>query len=511
MKNPTIIVRILLTICAFCVGIFAQTSPPNPASPKSVKVPQVNEFVLKNGLKVAVVERKAVPLVTVQLVIKSGADTERAEKAGLADMTASLLTKGTKTRSATQIAEQMEFLGASLDSGANWNFSIVRLNAMSDKLDQALAIMADTVLNPAFKKDEIDLLKTQTLDGLTYNLTQPSFLANYVASAYSFSKHPAGGTVGSINAISRDDIAAFHREQFIGENAVLIFTGDVSAEQANALSQKYFGKLRKENNIVEIDKSPFVLLGTATKSADSVKARKEREASQALVERILVVDLPNSGQAAVSFTRNMQFNNRVNWDDKESSRVVSDTYYPAIVLNSLLGGGYSSRLNQEIRIKRGLSYGAGSGFNWQMYSSDFSTRTQTKNESAAEVAELVTIELKKLAEADIPEAELNPRRLVLTGSFGRNTETNEDLAGALADLYAYELPADTLNSYMNSVMAVKDLQIKQFAAANFNGGDIVIVGDYAKFKDDLAKRFPNINVEVVKADELDISKENLKK
>src|SRR4030095_15389428 len=113
----------------------------------------------------------------------------------------------------------------------------------------------------------------------------------------------------------------------------------------------------------------------------------------------------------------------------------SREYYSAVVLNSLLGGGYSSRLNQEIRIKRGLSYGAGSSFGWRSGSVNFSARTQTKNQSAAEGAELVVAELKRLSETDSSEDELNPRRLVLSGNFGRNLETSGGLTGALADLY----------------------------------------------------------------------------
>jgi zinc protease len=506
MKN---VFKIFLVLSVLCVSIFAQNTEPKPSAPKSVKIPAIKETTLKTGLKVAVVERKDIPLVTVTLLIKSGAESEEEEKAGLANMTADLLTKGTKTRTATQIAEQMEFLGGSLNSGAGWNSTTVSVNVMADKLDQAMAIMADVALNPAFKQDEIDLLKSQTLDGLTYNLTQPGFLANYVASAYSFYKHPSGGTVASINSISRNDISVFYKEQFIADNAVLIYTGDITAVKAKAISQKYFGKMGNDNGITEIFESPDSM--TITQTADSVKENKLKEANQPLVKRVLVVDLPNSGQAAVNFARNMQYNGRVYSDGNGGNTTISRTYFPATVLNSLLGGGYSSRLNQEIRIKRGLSYGAGSSFNWQWYSSDFSTRTQTKNESAAEVAELVTIELKRLSEGEIPEAELNPRRLVLTGGFGRNIETNQGLANAIADLYSFGLPADTLNSYMNNVMSVKDTQIKQFAAENFNGGDIIIVGDYAKFKDDLAKRFPDMKIEVIKADELDITKENLRK
>lgn len=488
------LLKVFLMSCVLSVGVFAQSTEPKPSAPKSVKVPAVKEFTLKNGLKVAVVERKDVPLVSVQLLVKSGAENEDEVKAGLADMTASLLTKGTKTRSATQIAEQMEFLGADLNSGAGWNSSTVSVNVMSDKLDQAMEIMADTILNPGFKQDEIDLLKSQTIDGLTYNLTQPGFLANYVASKYSFGEHPSGGTPQSITSISQKDFVEFHKEFYMPQNSILIFTGDITDKQANSLADKFFGKW-----------------GENSKTAKKIVERQSKSSSKVknLVNKIVVLDLPNSGQASVNYVNRIN-NGRIKCvEDLKCG--TENSYYSASVLNSLLGGGYSSRLNQEIRIKRGLSYGAGSSFAWRSSNANFGTRTQTKNESAAEVAELVVTELKRLSDGEIPEAELNPRRLVLTGGFGRNLETNQGLASAISDLYSFGLSADTLNSYMNDVMAVKDKQIKQFAAENFDGGDIIIVGDYAKFKDDLAKRFPDMKVEVIKADELDISQENLKK
>jgi zinc protease len=472
------------TFLVLNLGVFAQTEPPPPGAPKSVRIPAVKEKKLSNGLTVAVVERKNVPLVTVQLLVKAGAESEGMEKAGLANMTASLLTKGTATRSATDIAEQIEFLGGSIDTGAGWNNSVVFVNVMADKLDQALAIMSDVVLNPKFDQKEIDLLKSQTLDGLTYNLTQPGFLANYVAAKYSFNEHPAGGTPDSINSLRRDDFANFHRKNYVPQNSVLIFTGDISAEKANELAQKYFGDWKN----------------TGEASARGNVRAANKAAADETVRRILVLDLPNSGQAAVSYAKNL-----------ESSGRTSNAYYPASVLNSLLGGGYSSRLNQEIRIKRGLSYGAGSSFAWRLAGSNFGTRTQTKNESAAEVAELVIAEINKLSEGEITEAELNPRKLVLTGGFGRNLETNAGLAAAIADLYSFGIPASELNNYMKSVQSVSDAQIKSFAGSNLKGGDIIIVGDYNVFKDDLAKRFPNMKVEVIKAAELDLTRDNLRK
>ncbi len=463
--------------------VHAQEQPPAPSAPKAVIVPAVTEKKLPNNLTVAVVERKNVPLVTVQLMVNSGANSESSAKAGLANMTAELLTKGTKTRTATQIAEQLEFLGGTINTGADWNKSVVTVSVMSDKLEQAMAIMADVVLNPAFKQEEIDLLKSQTLDGLTYNLKQPGFLANYVASKYSFDEHPTGGTPESLSAISRSDITDFYGKNFVPQKAVLIFTGNIKDVQANLLTQKYFGKWNKINNL------------------GGIRGIFPQPKEDSILKRILVIDLPNSGQSAVGYFGDL----------KNMPRMREDYYFPSMVLNSILGGGYSSRLNQEIRIKRGLSYGAGSSFAWRDSSTNFSTRTQTKNETAAEVAELVLAEVKKLGESSATAGELVSRKSVLTGNFGRNLETNAGLAAAIADLYSFGLPTSQLNSYTKNVQAVSDAQVRDFAKENLIGGDIIIVGDYAKFKDDLAKRFPDMQIVVIKADELDLSKEKLRK
>ena len=474
---------VLLSLCGLVSGVFAQTETPPPASaPKTVSIPAVKEKKLKNGLTVGVVERNTTPLVTVQLMIPSGAQLEPVEKAGLADLTAEMLTKGTKTRSATQIAEDMEFLGASLDTGAGWNSSTVSVTVTPDKLDRAMAIMADLVLNPKFDQKELDLLKSQTLDSLNYNLKQPSFVANYVASKFSFGEHPAGGTPSSIGSIAQADVASFHSKYYQPGGAVMIFAGNISAENAAILTEKAFGTWKSSTEPVP-----------SRMTFRTVDGSKD-------VNRLLVVDLPNSGQAAVSYY-------------KPASNVGrgSSSYYPASVMNSVLGGGYSSRLNMEIRIKRGLSYGAGSSFAWRNSASNFSTRAQTKNESAAQVAELTLEELKKLTSSSVAADELVPRKSVLTGNFGRNLETTSGLANAVAELYSFGIPTGELNKYMSSVNAVSDAQIRDYAAKNLLGGDLIIVGDYSVFKDDLAKRFPNMKVDVIKAADLDLSQDDLTK
>jgi zinc protease len=480
-----IVLGISLCLCVSAFNLNGQETIPAPGPPRSVVIPSVKETKLKNGLTVAVIEKKGVPLVTVQLLVKNGAGVEDKSKAGLANLTADLLTKGTKTRSATQIAEEIEFLGGSIFSSAGWQNSTVGLSITSDKFDKAMEMLSDVALNPSFAEDELKLAKSQTLDELTYNLTQPGFLANYVSTRFSFNEHPASGTPPSIEAISRVEVAGFYADNYRPAESVLIFVGDITNEKAIASAEKYFGSWTK-----------------MPRGSNSMRAEIAYTASneKPVVKRFLVIDLPKSGQASVNYVKPIRGAGRG-----------SKEYYPASVLNSLLGGGYSSRLNQEIRIKRGLSYGAGSSFAWRSGKSNFGARTQTKNESAAEVAELIIAELKRLAETTAADTELVPRKSVLTGNFGRNLETTQGLAGAVADLYTFGIPSSELNAYMPSVNTVKAGDIKNFAAANLFEGDLIIVGDYEVFKDDLAKRFPGQPISVIKASELDLDSETLRK
>ena len=483
MKNNRIFhvsLLIVFAVVAQTRGVGAQVPMPNPGKPRTVSVPAVKEIKLKNGLTLAVVERPAMPLITVQLLVKNGSGAEPKEKAGLANLTASMLTKGTKTRSATQIAEEMEFLGSSIFSFAGWQNSSAGMSVTSDKFDAAMTVFADVARNPVFSQEELDLEKSQAVDGLTANLSQPGFLANYVASTYSYGEHPTGGTLASIASITKADVADFYAKNFRPEDSVLIFVGDISPDKAVAAAEKHFGNWQAAGKRPGDPSVPTV--GTS------------KAAGKTLIKRLLVVDMPNSGQASVNFVKPIGGLGR---RDKH--------FYSASLLNSLLGGGYSSRLNQEIRIKRGLSYGAGSSFGWRPTRTNFGARAQTKDESAAEVAELILAEIKRLGETVATDTELSPRKSVLTGGFGRNLETNQGIAGALADLYAFGIPTSELNAYMNNVNSVQNADVRSFASSNLFEGDLIIVGDYAKFKDDLAKRFPNVKVEVVKASDLQSS------
>ena len=208
--------------------------------------------------------------------------------------------------------------------------------------------------------------------------------------------------------------------------------------------------------------------------------------------------MPAAGQAAVVVGR-------------PGLRRNDSAYHLSLVTNSVLGGGYSSRLNEEIRIKRGLSYGAGSSFDLRRDVGPFTASAQTKNESAGEVAGLIIDEMNKLGATLVAEDELGPRKAVLIGGFGQQLETNAGIIGRIGTLALYGLSLDEINRYISGVQSVGSSDVQKFAAAHLAGNDasIVIVGDSKKFLPGLQQRFKN--VEVIPIDELDVSSATLRK
>ena len=457
------------------------TSPPAPSAPRTATFARPVEKTLKNGLRVIAVERQGVPLVSAQLVVRSGGEVDPADLAGLANMTAELLTKGTAKRTAPEIAEAVEALGASLDSGAGWDNSSVSLSVMSSKAEQALEIMADVIRNPSFKEEEIERLRQQALDDLNVSLSQPGTIARYVASRVVYGDapygHPLSGTPESLPRIKRDDVAKLHTTYYRPDNAILVVGGDISSAAAFKLADRLFGDWAK----------PSAALPAPPASAPpTAKAR------------VLVVDMPDAGQAAVYLAR-------------PGIRRADAEYFKGIVANAVLGGGYSARLNMEIRIKRGLSYGARSSLESRRDVGPFVAATQTKNESGAEVAGLLVGELRRLASEPIAVEELTPRQSTLTGNFARNLETTSGLVNQIALFALHGLDLNSANDYIASVQKVSAADVQKFAGTRIGADDasIVIVGNASLFLEALKKQFPN--VEVLPVADLDLNTASLRK
>ena len=485
MKLRTLtLLPIAILSLVVCVGAQApQATPPPPAAPRTVQFPKPVEKTLPNGLRVVIVERSQMPLVSVQLLIKSGGEVDPADLSGAADLTAALLTRGTTTRSATQIAEAIEALGGSIGSGARWDSSVVSVDVMSSRIAPAMEIFADVVRNPAFKDEEIDRLRRQYLNNLKVSLGQPGSIARFAAARVVYGDgpygHPLSGTPESLPRIKRDDIVKMHSDTFRPDNAILVIGGDMSAESGFALAQKYFGDWQAPARTVS--GGSLGLSSTATTNKP----------------RVLVIDMPGAGQAAVLAVRS------------GISRSSPD-YYRGIVSNAILSG-YSGRLNWEIRVKRGLSYGAGSALDMRRSAGSFSASAQTKNESGAEVASLTLAEIAKLATGDLPDSELTTRKASLNGGFARGLETTGGLVSQVSSLAIYGVSFDQINQFVGNVQAVKAQDVKSFAATHLNvdSTSVIVVGDAGKFLPALQKAFPQ--VEVIKASELDLNSATLRR
>ena len=227
----------------------AQETPPPPAAPRPVNVPKPAERTLRNGLRVIVIENHATPLVGAQLMVKNGGEVDPADLSGAADMTAELLTKGTKTRTAPQIAQEIEALGGVINSAAGWDASRASVNVIASKTEPAMTILADVVRNPVFKEEEIERLRQQYLDSLSVGMNSPGTLASWVASRVVFGGspygHPVSGTPESIPRIKREDITSLHSTYYRPDNAILVIGGDIKSDDAFKLAEKLFGDWAK--------------------------------------------------------------------------------------------------------------------------------------------------------------------------------------------------------------------------------------------------------------------------
>jgi len=459
----------------------AERLVPPPAGPAvSPTIPAPQEFTLANGLRVITVEKHGLPLLTATLAAAGGGAADPADRAGRASLTADLMTKGTKTRSATQIAAEIEALGGSISSDADWDGASVSVTVKSDQAAPALAILADVARNPAFAADELERARAQAIDGVTVALKNPAQLAGLVAGRAVFGNQPyahvLSGTPASLKAITQADLRAAYAGTWRPGGATLILVGDITATAAKSLAERGFGNWKP---------------GSAPAAAEAGSPPAYP------APRVIVVDMPGAGQAGVVVAR-------------PGIARRDPAFYPASVANTVLGGGFSSRLNQEIRIKRGLAYGAASSLSARRLPGSISARTQTKNPTAPETVAIMVAEMKRLGAEPVPAAELEPRKATLIGNFGRGIETTDGIADVLGDYVVENVPLTELKAFTASVSAVDPAAVQAAAAKLLDPAQasIIVVGDSKDFIDALRKDYPNL--ELIPASALDLDKPALR-
>ena len=464
MKRLTTNVLALAT--AWCVAgpVCAQAgasvfdTPPPAAAPRPLNIGAASEQRLPNGLRVLVAQRRGLPLVTAQLVLLSGAEQDPEKQAGLASLTNSLLVRGTAKRTASSLAVAAEALGGSLESTAAWDQAQLGITVTTPKLSQALALLSEAARTPAFANDEIDRLKSEVLDAMKVEQAQPGNLAGLAAQRAAFGAgaygHPINGTLASLPRIKRDDIVAAHQRIYRPDNAVLVFAGDVDSKQAFKLAQQHFATWQPTKTAPKINLAAMPVNGASS-----------------WPDGVLVLNMPGAGQAGVAVAMPAP-------PSHAAQRHIAQ------VTNAILGDGYSSRLNQEIRIKRGLSYGARSRWDARRQAGLVRVSVQTKNPSAAEVVALIDEQLNSLMTTPVPEPELAARKTSLIGGFGRSVETTRGLAEQVTELAVAGLPQLDLTQRIERLGGVSAADVQAYSASTFKSKQrrVVVAGVAGDFE-----------------------------
>jgi len=441
--------------------------------------PAVETFTLANGLEVYVARKPGMPLISARLGLAVGSADDGA-KSGLSVLTAGLLTQGAAGRSAPEIAAEIEQLGAQVGASSGPDFSNVSANAPSDVFPRVLGLVADLVRRPDFAAEEVERQRDQSLDGLRVQLSSPGPVAAMAAGRLVYGDapygSPSGGTPDSLPGLTREDVVAFHASRYRPETARLIFSGDITVAQARALAEQAFGDWR------------------ATGPAPAPRAHP---AGAVTTPRVVVIDQPGAGQAAVYVAM------------RSIARSDGD-YFPLTLGNTLLGGSFTSRLNQEIRIKRGLSYGTRSNMGVRQDQGAFVASAQTRNDAAVEVSDLILAEIARLSNSRPTDSEMTTRQAILSGGFGSSLETVDGLGGLVAGLALYDLPMSDLAAYVGRVEAITPDQVQAAFAEHLpaSNASLVIVGDASKFLEALRAKHPN--VEVIPLTDLDLDTAALK-
>jgi len=420
---------------------------------------------LPNGLKVVVVTNREIPFVTVQMGLQAGSWAE--PKTGVANMALSLLTKGTATRSDAELAKELDTYAISLGGNAGQDSSSVTAACLTEHLDRAVMLLADVTLNPVFPPKEFDKMRKQVRTGLAISANTPEYLAEKELRQRLFGNHPYSRTVTGeakdLDALKATELAPWWNEFARPDMATLIFAGDIELQTARALAEKYFGAWKAEGGAPKVTVAPI---------------------PPAEPTKIYLLDRPGSGQSQIrvgqlSMTRS---------DPKYSTAVVSGGYF---------GGAFGSRLNETIRVKKGLTYGASGGFRPQRFAGTFNISTFSKTATTAEAVKAVMEEIERFGSEPPSVEELDKTKSHFLGGFAGERETPQDIAG---DVWMMETNNLTPEYFDRIVKGVTGVTADQCTGLVHDVVDpsrmvMVVVGDASQIKKDLEKVAP---VEVVK-------------
>ncbi|WP_242393401.1 M16 family metallopeptidase [Anaeromyxobacter oryzisoli] len=387
-----------------------------------ITLPPIHRETLPNGLRVIVAERKGVPLVAARLVIRGGASFDPAGRCGLAHLVALAARRGTRRRTGPEIDLAVESLGADLAAGVDEDATYVGLTAPVEALPRCLDILSDVTAGPTFPAREVERIRRREVASLAHDLDEPGVVADRAMLAAAFGDHPYGhapeGSVKDLGAARRADVLAFHRRHYRPADAFVVVVGAVRAEEVLAQVRRRLGGWR----------------GPAAPAPVIAPPAPPRAA-------VVVVDKPDVTQTQVRIV-------------SEGFARSSRDYFPGLVASAILGGGFTSRLMEAIRVERGLSYGVRSRFATSGAGGLFFVSTFTKVETTAEIVQVALDETARFC-GDGPTAEeLERTQSYLSGLYPLSLETHDQLAEKLSDLALFGLSEDEVTGFRERIRAV---------------------------------------------------------
>lgn len=424
---------------------------------------EVKRYTAPSGLTIQQVERHHLPIVAVNVLFRASPWNETAEKAGLANLTGTMLTEGTASRTALEISGAIEYVGASLGVSTGRDFTTVSLSVLKKDVDRAFDVLSDVLLRPAFPDEELRRKKQLLTGALRQREEDPSFVAEDRFIREVFGSEPYGrqveGSISSIEGLTRADLLEFYGRHYGPEKAVLTVVGDLTPAELDALLRKHFAswlEARRENS----SSSPGAPRAAAEKSSHPPTGAARPGPKMVVVNRDITQANIVLGNAGLS---------------RESP-----DYYAASIMNYILGGGgFASRLMLVVRDEMGLAYSIHSAFSANKEPGQFSVEVQTKNESASSVVGEILKQMRRIQQEPVSDQELADAKAFLKGSFPRRLETTRKIADFLSAVRFFNLGDDYVEKYPGYIDAVTKDDISRVALKYLRPDDyrLVIVGN----------------------------------
>lgn len=411
------------------------------------------KFVTTNGMTVLVLEQHFLPIVEVLALIKAGSAQDPPEKAGVANLAASLLDEGTTTRTSKQLAEQIDFVGGSLEAKASEDFTTASARVLKKDVDLGFSLLADILQHPAFQKQEFERIRAQLLGEMASDNDDPGHVAMKAFNQLVFHGHPyrwpVNGTEDTLSKVMLADVQTFYAKEYQPSQVILTIVGDVTVEQATALVQTHFGTWKKGT-----------MPPRNTKDPSPIKRKTVQLIEKDLTQSTIILGHGGLQRAHPDF-------------------------YAVTVMNYILGaGGFSSRLMESIRDKQGLAYGIMSHFDARLLPGSFWVNLQTRTEATNQAIAGVLAELKSIREAPVSDQELAEAKSFLIGSFPLRFDSTAKLAQVLAQVEFYGLGFEYFSQYPKWIDQVTKEDVQRVAKQYLDPQRyaLVVVGNLAKAK-----------------------------